>query len=287
MAGCWFYTSLWKTSSAVESATFSKNRHCPTLAQCCEKRGGYGEVLFPWPSARIIPGLQKLASSRAQSGDLCPTFEEISQVEGACPVSAVSLIAVKADGNVGMAGQWGGPESSLCILPASLSARESWIALGCPQAAAMQHRANFDSLFQALHFLICHWGSNVWKATGHCVDWGRCSDAVLAFFFPDFPSFCWTPNPQRINPQASIHQLPTQPWRGHRFCSGSLSRLLIYPFTSPSLSFSSFMVFVGGERDFSVIPVLPCPKHHLFSPYSGMAALSHWFYKPFLPCFCL
>lgn len=48
MAGCLFYMSLWKISSAVESATFAKNRHRPTLAECWgERRGGMEDSALP------------------------------------------------------------------------------------------------------------------------------------------------------------------------------------------------------------------------------------------------
>lgn len=40
MAGCLFYMSLRKISSAVDSVTFSKNRHRPTLAECWGKGRG-------------------------------------------------------------------------------------------------------------------------------------------------------------------------------------------------------------------------------------------------------
>lgn len=48
MASCLFYMSLWKISSAVDSETFAKNRHRPTLAECWGKgRGVWRGLAFP------------------------------------------------------------------------------------------------------------------------------------------------------------------------------------------------------------------------------------------------
>lgn len=80
MAGCLFYMSLWKISSAVDSVTFSKNRHCPTLAECWGNGGGYGGALLSLPAAETLSvctphhAFGKRACPRAQRGLFSPAY---------------------------------------------------------------------------------------------------------------------------------------------------------------------------------------------------------------------
>lgn len=80
MAGCLFYMSLWKISSAVDSVTFSKNRHCPTLAGCWGNGGGYGGALLSLPAAETLSvctpyhAFGKRACPRARRGLFSPAY---------------------------------------------------------------------------------------------------------------------------------------------------------------------------------------------------------------------
>lgn len=112
MAGCLFYTSLWKISSAVESATFAKNRHRPIQLNAREKGEAVGAPALPTSCTETLSvctphyAFGKQACRRAQRG-ASPLQTKHHGKKRARPASTVSFTAAKADGDVAKVGQCG------------------------------------------------------------------------------------------------------------------------------------------------------------------------------------
>lgn len=216
MAGCLFYMSLWKISSAVESATFAKNRHRPIQLNAREKGEGVGRPCSPYQlhqdPACLHPTPCHWETSLPESPErsFSPAGKAPWQAERAWPASTVSLTPAKVDGDVGKVGQCGRgrllsahPSCSLPQPAASPSVHGSRVRCGVLRQQTW-HRVEADTLCQPHVSSYATGGATSEKppASNECVGRGRQS---LPFSFWLFPLFC-----EPLSPKALVIR-PAQP----------------------------------------------------------------------------
>lgn len=140
-----------------------------------------------------MPGLQETGLSSESRLRVEISAPHLKEYHHKCRQLAQSLQSASLQPKLMVIWEWWGSEEGLesfqCIplnVPFCCFCEHPWelSCTGISKGRRHAHRVDFDSLFQVLHFLIWHWGSNVWKATSHHVDWGRCSSCLFLSRFP-------------------------------------------------------------------------------------------------------